>query len=101
VRASAVRAKASCAWSSARRVSRRARLSSRARRSIGRMVGLGAQRPVGAGGAILLVMRSVYVETSVASYYAETRDSVKALAWREATRVWWEKAAERYRLVTS
>lgn len=65
------------------------------------MVGLGAQRPVGAGGAILLVMRSVYVETSVASYYAETRETVEAMAWRQATRRWWAKAPGKYRLVTS
>lgn len=46
-------------------------------------------------------MRSIYIETTIASYYAETRDTAQAVAWRDATRRWWSEASDRYRLVTS
>lgn len=46
-------------------------------------------------------MRSVYIETSIPSYYFETRTTVLARAWREATRRWWEDERGSYHLVTS
>jgi len=35
-------------------------------------------------------MATVYIETSVPSYYFETRQTEKATAWRAATREWWD-----------
>lgn len=46
-------------------------------------------------------MRTVYIETSIPSFYFETRQTPRAIAWREATRRWWSTAPSRYRLVTS
>lgn len=46
-------------------------------------------------------MQTVYVETTVASFYAETRQTPKAIAWRDATRIWWTLARANSRLVTS
>lgn len=33
--------------------------------------------------------KSVYIETTIPSYYFETREGVKFVAWREITREWW------------
>ena len=46
-------------------------------------------------------MATVYIETSVPSYYFETRRSAQAIAWRERTRLWWSRHRARYELVTS
>lgn len=46
-------------------------------------------------------MASVYIETTIPSYYFETRTSVEAVAWRRATRIWWERYRGNYDLVTS
>lgn len=46
-------------------------------------------------------MRSVYIETSIPSFYFETRDTDQARLWREHTRQWWLVTAPGYRLVTS
>ncbi len=46
-------------------------------------------------------MRTVYIETSIPSFYFETRQTPSAIAWREVTREWWSTAPGRYRLVTS
>ncbi len=46
-------------------------------------------------------MRSVYIETTIPSYYHETRKDMRSEAWRAATREWWESAAPAFRLVTS
>jgi len=47
-------------------------------------------------------MRSiVYVETSVASFYHETRPEPDMIARREWTRAWWRLAPDRHELVTS
>jgi len=46
-------------------------------------------------------MASVYIETSVPSYYFETRRSPAAQAWREATRKWWSHCRRGYELFTS
>lgn len=44
---------------------------------------------------------TVYIETTVPSYYFETRTSHNAIAWRNFTRDWWSQCRERCRLVTS
>lgn len=46
-------------------------------------------------------MARVYIETSVPSFYFDTRRTLLARAWREATRAWWPRALRRYELVTS
>jgi hypothetical protein len=44
---------------------------------------------------------SVYIETTIPSYYYETRRTTQILAWREATRVWWDTCCADYELYTS
>jgi len=46
-------------------------------------------------------MRTVYVETTIPSFYYETRQKPESLARRNWTRQWWDAHAGRYRLVTS
>lgn len=46
-------------------------------------------------------MPSVYIETTVPSYYHETRFSPHAAAWRDVTRQWWDRHRRRYDLCTS
>jgi len=46
-------------------------------------------------------MASVYIETTIPSYYCETRTTPRVVAWREATRDWWDHHSHRYELVTS
>lgn len=46
-------------------------------------------------------MESVYIETSVPSYYFETRTSIEARVWRRATRRWWTRYRFAYSLSTS
>jgi predicted nucleic acid-binding protein len=43
----------------------------------------------------------VYVETTVPSFYHETRNAPEITARREWTRQWWVAATNRYELVTS
>ena len=43
----------------------------------------------------------VYVETTIPSFYHETRTAPEIVARREWTRQWWSAAAARYELVTS
>jgi predicted nucleic acid-binding protein len=43
----------------------------------------------------------VYVETTIPSFYHETRTASDILARRRWTRQWWSGAPERYELVTS
>jgi predicted nucleic acid-binding protein len=43
----------------------------------------------------------VYIETTIPSAYFDTRTAPEMIRRREATRRWWELAAERYELVTS
>lgn len=43
----------------------------------------------------------MYIETTIPSYYFETRTSAEAVAWRRATRRWWDHARSEYTLVTS
>lgn len=46
-------------------------------------------------------MRTVYIETTIPSYYYDTRPTGQVAAWRAATRQWWAMASGVYRLVTS
>ena len=43
----------------------------------------------------------VYIETTIPSFYHETRTTSDIVARRDWTRQWWSDAAERYELVTS
>ena len=43
----------------------------------------------------------IYVETSIPSFYFETRERTRFQAMREWTREWWEVAKGRDTLVTS
>jgi hypothetical protein len=45
--------------------------------------------------------RSVYIETTIPSYYYETRQEMKISVWRELTREWWNKYRFRYFTVCS
>jgi hypothetical protein len=44
---------------------------------------------------------TVYIKTTIPSYYYETRQTPEAIAWREATRRWWDGHRSAYELVTS
>ena len=44
---------------------------------------------------------SVYIETSIPSFYFETRRSPTVVSWREATRRWWDVHRSQYSLCTS
>lgn len=46
-------------------------------------------------------MRSVYIETTIPSYYYETRVSPTIRTWRAVTRRWWDQRRAEFRLVTS
>lgn len=46
-------------------------------------------------------MLSVYIETTIPSFYHSGRKSIQALAWRAQTRTWWDKYRSRYQLCTS
>jgi len=46
-------------------------------------------------------MRSVYIETTVPSFYYDERQTPEAIAWREATRLWWDQYRRNYRPVIS
>ncbi|HUF74195.1 MAG TPA: type II toxin-antitoxin system VapC family toxin [Gammaproteobacteria bacterium] len=43
----------------------------------------------------------VYVETTIPSFYYESRTATDIVARRDWTRQWWDDASERYALVTS
>jgi hypothetical protein len=44
---------------------------------------------------------AVYIETTIPSYYFETRTTPQAITWRHATRTWWDRFRGSYTLVTS
>lgn len=46
-------------------------------------------------------MRSVYIETTIPSFYFDERQTPEAIAWRQATRLWWDQSRREYDLVTS
>jgi predicted nucleic acid-binding protein len=45
--------------------------------------------------------RTVYIETTVPSFYHSTRQSIQALAWRAQTRRWWDNYRKAFDLCTS
>jgi predicted nucleic acid-binding protein len=47
------------------------------------------------------MIRRVYVETTIPSFYFETRSEAEIVVCREWTRRWWSDAHVRYELVTS
>src|ERR1041384_1623845 len=46
-------------------------------------------------------MASVYIETTIPSFYYSTRRSIQSLAWRAQTRTWWDRFRYPYDLCTS
>jgi hypothetical protein len=46
-------------------------------------------------------VRSVYVETTIPSFYVDERQTPQAVTWQEATRLWWDHFRHGYRLVVS
>jgi len=46
-------------------------------------------------------MRTVYIETTIPSFYFDERQTPEAIAWRDTTRLWWDQYRIAYRLVTS
>jgi hypothetical protein len=46
-------------------------------------------------------MPRVYIETTVPSFYFDTRADPTIVAWRRSTRRWWDRYRHRYDLVTS
>lgn len=46
-------------------------------------------------------MRTVYIETTIPSFYHTTRKSAQSLVWRDTTRRWWDHHRTAYELVTS
>ena len=47
------------------------------------------------------MIKTVYIETTIPSYYYETRKDNKSVAWREITRHWWKKFKLFYQPVCS
>lgn len=45
--------------------------------------------------------KTVYIETTIPSYYYEIRKTSKAKAWREITREWWSGFRKYYNTLTS
>jgi hypothetical protein len=46
-------------------------------------------------------MKTVYIETTIPSFYFDARRSTTIVAWRQATRQWWDEHRHDYRLCTS
>ncbi len=46
-------------------------------------------------------MRRVFIETTIPSYYYETRSDRRSVDWRAQTRLWWDSFRSRYDLVSS
>lgn len=44
---------------------------------------------------------TVFIETTVPSFYFETRRHSKQIIWRESTRRWWEQSRPQFHVVTS
>ena len=49
----------------------------------------------------LIMKKRVYIETSIPSFYFETRTEPEMVARRNWTRNWWDHQAHKYELVTS
>ena len=45
--------------------------------------------------------KKVYIETSISSFYYETRTEPEMIAMRNWTREWWDHHSKNYELVTS
>lgn len=45
--------------------------------------------------------RTVFIETTIPSYYYETRRTPQAITWRNATRTWWREYRHYYQVVSS
>jgi hypothetical protein len=45
--------------------------------------------------------QTVYIETSIPSFFYETRKNAKFVAMRQWTRDWWKQETSNYRCVTS
>ncbi len=45
--------------------------------------------------------QTVYIESSIPSFYFSTRTSAKSVAWRQITRSWWHDQGPHFDLVTS
>ncbi len=46
-------------------------------------------------------MNSVFIETTIPSYYLDTRSDRRSRDWSHQTRLWWDRYRSGYRLVTS
>lgn len=46
-------------------------------------------------------MKKVFIETTIPSFYFETRRTAFVKVWREITRRWWDEHRSRYEVVTS
>lgn len=46
-------------------------------------------------------MTRVFIETTIPSYYFETRPNARVQDWRKQTRLWWDSLRHSYDLVTS
>jgi hypothetical protein len=46
-------------------------------------------------------MARVFIETTIPSYYHESRTDRRSRDWREQTRLWWDRYRGSYELVTS
>ena len=46
-------------------------------------------------------MATVYIETTIPSYYHESRANAQITAWKNITRLWWENYRKKYDLCTS
>lgn len=44
---------------------------------------------------------TVFIETTIPSYYFETRRDRRSVDWRAQTRLWWDRYSAAYELVTS
>jgi hypothetical protein len=45
--------------------------------------------------------KTVYIETTIPSYYYETRTDARSVAWREFTREWWDTQRQYFDCYTS
>ena len=46
-------------------------------------------------------VRTVYIGTTIPSFYFDERRTPEAIAWQHITRLWWDRFRREYRLVTS
>ncbi|MBF0386465.1 MAG: hypothetical protein HQL20_01250 [Candidatus Omnitrophica bacterium] len=46
-------------------------------------------------------MKKIYIETTIPSFYFETRSDPEMIAMRRWTRYWWDNYSHQYEMVTS